>query len=212
MGQGAMKVVGVGLALLGALALAVAAVVLLTGGDDVAPVVIVAPEPTAVLERTPPGIRVHVSGAVMSPGVYEMSEGDRVLDAVASAGGEQPSADLASINLALRVQDEAQYHIPRLGEPTPVPNSAPAQPASMPNDRPLPAGGGAAPSLIDLNAATAQELELLPGIGPVMAGRIIAYREAIGPFTSVDDVENVPGIGPKTLESIRPLATVADSR
>ena len=211
MGQGATKVIGAGLALLGALGLAVAAAVLLTGGDDTAPVVIVAPEPTAIPEQPPPGIRVHVSGAVMSPGVYEMSEGDRVMDAIASAGGVQPNADLASINLALRVQDEAQYHIPRLGEPTPVPNSAPAQRTSVPNDRPPSAGGRTAPSLIDLNTATAQELELLPGIGPVMAGRIIAYREANGPFTSIDDVENVPGIGPKTLESIRPLSTVADS-
>ena len=210
MGQRAIRVVGAGLALLGALGLAVAAAVLLSGGDDTAPVVIVAPEPTAIPEQAPPGIRVHVSGAVMSPGVYEMSEGDRVLDAVASAGGVQPNADLASINLARRVQDEAQYHIPRLGEPTLVPNSAPEQRASIPNDRTTSADGRASPSLINLNTATAQELELLPGIGPVMAGRIIAYREANGLFTSIDDVESVPGIGPKTLESIRPLATVAD--
>ena len=208
MGQVAIKVVGAGLALLGALGLVVAAVVLFAGGDDAAPVVIVAPEPTAIPEQTPPSIRVHVSGAVMSPGVYEVNEGDRVLDAIASAGGVQPNADLASINLAQRVQDEAQYHIP-VGEPTPALTSAPAQRASIPNDRPPPQGGRASSSLIDLNTATAQELELLPGIGPVMAGRIITYREANGPFTSLDDVENVPGIGPKTLESIRPLATVA---
>ena len=211
MGQGATKAASAGLALLGALGLAVAAVFLLVGGDDAAPVVIVAPEPTATPQQTPSAIRVHVSGAVISPGVYEMSEGDRVMDAIASAGGVQPNADLESINLALRVQDEGQFHIPRLGEPTPVPNAAPVQRASIPNDRPLPAGGRAAPSLIDLNTATAQELELLPGIGPVMAGRIIAYREANGPFTVIDDVENVPGIGPKTLESIRPLAIVSDS-
>jgi len=210
MGQGAIKVVGAGLALLGALGLVVAAVVLFAGGDDAAPVVIVAPEPTAIPEQTPPAIRVHVSGAVMSPGVYEMSEDDRVMDAIASAGGVQPNADLASINLAQRVQDEAQYHVPRLGEPTQARTSAPAQRASIPNDRPPTQGGRASSSsLIDLNIATAQELELLPGIGPVMAGRIITYREANGPFTSLDDVENVPGIGPKTLESIRPLATVA---
>ena len=121
MGQGAIKVAGAVLAVLGALGLAVAAVVLLVGGDDAVPVVIVAPEPTAIPEQTPSAIRVHVSGAVMSPGVYEMSEGDRVMDAIASAGGVQPNADLASINLALRVQDEAQYHIPRLGEPVTVP-------------------------------------------------------------------------------------------
>ena len=207
----AAKVIGAALALLGALGLAVAAVVLLARGDDAAPVVIVAPEPTVVPVESPPGIRVHVSGAVMSPGVYEMSEGDRVMDAIASAGGVQPSADLASINLAQRVQDEAQYHVPRLGEPTLAPAAAPAQRAAVPGGRPPAAGGGAAHSLIDLNTATAQELESLPGIGPVMAGRIIAYREANGPFLSMDEVENVPGIGPKTLESIRPLATVTGS-
>ena len=136
MGQGSIKVAGAGLALLGALGLAVAAVVLLAGGDDAAPVVIVEPEPTAIPEQASPGIRVHVSGAVMSPGVYEMNEGDRVMDAIASAGGVQPNADLVSINLAQRVQDEAQYHVPRLGEPTPVPASAPAQRASISNDRP----------------------------------------------------------------------------
>ena len=211
MRQGAIKVVGAGLALLGALGLAVAAVILLAGGDDTTPVVIVAPEPTAIPEQASPGIRVHVSGAVMSPGVYEMSEGDRVLDAIASAGGVRPNADLASMNLARRVQDESQYHIPRLGEPTLVPDSAPVQGAPIPNGRTISAEGRASQSLINLNTATAQELELLPGIGPVMAGRIISYREANGPFTSIDDVESVPGIGPKTLESIRPLATVADS-
>ena len=74
-------------------------------------------------------------------------------------------------------------------------------------------GGSSGPaSAIDLNTATAQELESLPGIGPVMAGRIIAHREANGPFASVDGVENVPGIGPKTLESIRPMVTVSSSR
>ena len=105
--------------------------------------------------------------------------------------------------------DEAQYHVPRLGEPTPVPASASEPRASIPSDRPPSQGGRASSSLINLNTANGQELELLPSIGPVMAGRIIAYREANGPFTSVDDVENVPGIGPKTLETIRPLATVA---
>ena len=211
MGQGAIKVVGAGLLMLGALALAVAAVVLLAGGDDVAPVVIVAPEPTAIPEQSLPRIRVHVSGAVMSPGVYEMNDGDRVLDAIAYAGGVQPNGDLASINLAQRVQDEAQYHIPQSGESAATHNSAPAQRAFIPSDRAPLAGGRASPTLIDLNTATARELELLPSIGPTMAERIIAYRETNGPFASIDDVENVPGIGPKTLESIRPMATVAGS-
>ncbi len=195
-----------------AVALVIAGVVLLTGGDEVAPVTIVAPEPTAAPEHIPSKIRVHVSGAVRSPGVYEMSDGDRVMDAVAAAGGVQPGADLASVNLARRVQDEAQYHIPMLGEST-------ASPTPGASDSSAPSGAGSRSSaigssspLIDLNTASAQQLETLPGIGPVMAGRIIAHRETNGPFASVDDVENVPGIGPKTLESIRPLVTAVDAR
>lgn len=208
MGQGAIKVAGAGLALLGALALAVAAVVLLAGGDDAAPVVIVAPEPTAIPQQTPPGIRVHVSGAVMSPGVYELTDGDRVMDAIASAGGVQPNADLASINLARRVQDEAQYHVPTQGDSRMAPTGVSANPVALPNDRPRSPSSVSSSPLIDLNSASVQELETLPGIGPVMAGRIVAHRDTNGPFTSVDDIESVPGIGPKTLESIRPLVAV----
>ncbi len=199
------------MALLGTVGLAIAVVLLLTGGDDVAPVMIVAPEPTAVLEQSVPEMRVHVSGAVMAPGVYEMREGDRVMDAIAAAGGVQADADLGSINLALRVQDESHYHIPALGEfpavSAPESTSAASSSVRAPSQRDSPSV-----SLIDLNTATGQELETLPGIGPVMAERIISYREVNGPFASVDDIENVPRIGPKTLESIRPLVTVAGSR
>ena len=103
------------LVLLATVGLVIAGVVLLAGGDDVAPVLIVAPDPTAAPEQISPRISVHVSGAVMSPGVYEMSDGDRVMDAIAAAGGVQANADLASINLARRVQDESHYHIPLVG-------------------------------------------------------------------------------------------------
>ena len=203
---------GAALVLLAAVGLVIAGVVLLAGGDDVAPVLIVAPEPTAAPEQISPKISVHVSGAVMSPGVYEMSDGDRVMDAIAAAGGVQANADLASINLARRVQDESHYHIPPVGEsPPPVPSNSSAPVSS--SDAQTPAQSSSlSVSLIDLNTASAQELETLPNIGPVMAGRIIAHREANGPFTSVDDAENVPGIGPRTLESIRPLVTVAGGR
>ena len=202
----AVRVGGAALALLAAVALAAGAVALLIGGDDAAQVRIVAPEPTAAATPAATDIRVQVSGAVMSPGVYAMNNGDRVMDAIAAAGGVDPGADLSGINLALRVQDEAHYHVPTVGE-TPPPSPAGASSTS-------PGTGGrgtssTANSLIDLNTASAQELESLPGIGPVMAGRIVAHREVNGPFAAVDDVQDVPGIGPKTLESIRSLVTVS---
>ncbi len=206
------RLAGVGLALLGAAALVVAAVVLLSGRDEVAPVVIVAPEPTAeplveARDVEARDVRVHVSGAVMLPGVYTMSEGDRVVDAVAAAGGVRADANISSVNLALRVLDESHYHIPFQGETPMAPAAASLTPGGV-ADR----SGGPSDRLIDLNTAMERELESLPGIGPDMAGRIVAHREANGPFVSVEDVENVSGIGPKTLESLRPLVTVSGGR
>ena len=198
------RVIGVAFALLSATALVVAAFVLQSGGNEVTPVVLVAPEATAPPAEAPREIRVHVSGAVIAPGVYTMAEGHRVMDVVAAAGGVRPNADLSSVNLALRVADEAHYHIPLRGE-TPSATDAPAPSSGGADGQ----SGNAAGTVIDLNNATALELETLPGIGPVMAGRIISHREANGPFASVEDVENVPGIGPKTLESIRPLVIVS---
>ena len=208
----ATRIIGAALLLLAAIALVIAAVALLTRGDEVAPVMITAPERTAAPGQTPQSLRVHVSGAVGSPGVYEMSDGDRVMDAIAAAGGVQPGADLSSVNLARRVQDEGQYHIPLLGEPPAV--NAPGFSTSASSPKAITQSSPGIPSspLVDLNSATVQELQTLPGIGPVMASRIVAHRETNGPFTSVDDVENVPGIGPKTLESLRPLVTAGNAR
>ena len=201
----AVRVGGAALALLAALALVAGAVALLTRGDDAAQVRIVAPGPTAAAEPATRDIRVQVSGAVMSPGVYAMSDGDRVMDAIAAAGGVNPGADLSAINLARRVQDEAHYHVPFAGE-TPPPSAGAFGSSSAAGQKGEDDG---ASSLMDLNTASEQELQSLPGIGPVMAGRIAAHREANGPFAAVDDVEEVPGIGPKTMESIRPLVTVS---
>ena len=203
------RLAGVALAVLAAVAMMASAVVLITRGGDGEPVVIVAPgrestaEP-AINDDTRVGdIRVQVSGAVVSPGVYPMSEGDRVVDALGAAGGLRPEADLSGLNLAQRVQDEGHYHVPFLGEaPSPqAPSSASQSQGAMTGD----ASGG----LVDINIADSRELETLPGIGPVTAGRIIAHREANGTFATIDELEDVPGIGPKTMESIRPLVTVS---
>ena len=195
----AVRYIGAGVAGLAGLALVIAAVVLLTRSDDAAPVRIVAPEAAAVTERAAE-IKAQVSGEVMFPGVYALNPGDRVIDAIAAAGGIGPNADLSGINLSKRVQDEARYHVPAFGESTPaITASATARPANK--------GSG----LIDLNTAQSSELETLPNIGPVMAGAIVAYREDNGPFATVDDVMNVPGIGPKTLDTIRQMVTVSGS-
>lgn len=184
------------LAALAGLALIIAAVVLLTREDDREPVRIVAPQP-AEEPTASQVIKVQVSGEVLLPGVYRVEEGDRVIDAVVAAGGISPNADLSSVNLSRRVQDEAHYHIPAVGgsDTGTSPGSSAATPGS----------GG----LIDLNTATTSELEILPEIGPSLAAAIVSYRNENGPFDSVEALDNVPGIGPKTLEAIRQFVTVS---
>ncbi len=208
----AARIAGAGLALLAALALAGAAVALLVRSDDSAPVQIIA-APQASPAPTARDIRVQVSGAVMSPGVYSMNDGDRVMDAIAAAGGVDPNANLTAINLARRVQDETHYHIPFIGETPPSPAQtlikAAEDSSGIPRRQNSNGSNSGVKNLVDLNTASAQDLQSLPGIGSVLAGRIIAHREANGPFAAVSDIENVPGIGPRTLESIRALVTVS---
>lgn len=193
-----------------ATALVLGAVVLLVRRDDNAPIQILLPTPearaaapgTAIDGGKRPAISVYVSGAVRNSGVYELAQDARLEDAVAAAGGPTGDAQLELVNLALRVKDEAHYHIPRVGEtPPPAPNTAPAAAgvASAAEEE-----GG----LIDLNSASEALLETLPGIGQTLARAIIAYRESNGPFSSVEEITNVPRIGPATYEKIRDLVTV----
>lgn len=193
-----------------ALALVIAALVLLFRGNSVAPIIITPPaietsEETGQIGNAPAAatseIRVHVSGAVAFPNVYSMRPGDRVIDAIAAAGGPTVYADLTATNLAQRVRDEGHYHIPALGEEPPA--APPATGGSTASRLPAPDGP------IDLNRASATQLESLPGIGPVLAGAIVEYREGNGLFATVDDIVNVSGIGLKTLANIRGLVTVS---
>ena len=187
------------------LALVLAAVVLLSRQTDVAPITIIAPTPDAVVSPTvaPQSVRVHVAGAVAIPGVYTLHPDDRIVDAIAAAGGETLEAESSRLNLAQRVQDGARYYVPELAEEFP-PDAAPGPSAA----------GGAPPAngLIDLNNASGAVLETLPGIGPALAGAIVSYRESNGPFQSVEELVNVPRIGPLTLGKIRLLVTVSAIR
>jgi competence protein ComEA len=143
---------------------------------------------------TPPPIIVDVAGAVRRPGVYEFAEGERVIDAIERAGGALPKADLSLLNLAAPITDGTQILVPKAG-PTPTGTS------------PAPVGGAPA-GLININTATATELEALSGIGEVLAATIVEYRTTNGPFTAVDELLDVSGIGPATLEEIRDQITV----
>ncbi len=159
------------------------------------------PEVSLTLEPppTPAPWWVQVAGAVQRPGLYAVPPGARVADAVAAAGGLAPDADPARLNLAAPLEDGAWVWVPRQGE-TPPPE--PARPAHGVVS-PTPFG-----PRVNLNTATAADLEALPGIGPALARRILEYRAQHGPFSAVEDLLAVRGIGPAKLEQLRPYVTV----
>lgn len=166
--------------------------------SDVTPAGVAAGE-ESVTESAEATLVVHVAGSVLRPGIVHLADGSRVGDAVAAAGGALSSAQLGAVNLARRLLDGEQVYIPSLDEA--------AAGAGVPT-----AGTGAglvatAP-LIDLNNADAAALDTLPGVGPSTAAKIIADREANGPFASIDDLQRVSGIGPKRIEEMRPLVEV----
>jgi competence protein ComEA len=139
---------------------------------------------------------VDVVGAVRRPGLYRLAQGDRVADAVARAGGATRKADLALVNLAALVSDGEQVVVPRRGAPVAA-AGAPGGAASGTSG--IPTGP------VHLNSATIEQLDALPGVGPVTAQKIIAYRQTHGAFTSVDELDAVSGIGPARLDQLRDL-------
>lgn len=130
---------------------------------------------------------VHVTGAVVQPGVYRLPAGARVTDAVRRAGGTSGGALVEAINLAARLADGQQVVVPKRG----------------PGGVPLTAAGGGEDGPISLGAATAEQLEEIDGIGPVTATKILEYRDQQGGLASVDQLDQVSGIGPATMESLR---------
>jgi competence protein ComEA len=148
--------------------------------------------------RAPAEVVVHVAGRVRHPGIVVLKPGARVIDALRAAGGARPGVDLVGINLARALVDGEQVLV---GVGAPVPAGA-VDPAGV-------AGSGVdAAGTVNLNTATAAELEELPGVGPVTAASIVAFREEHGSFTSVDELLDVSGIGEATLAEIAPHATV----
>ena len=141
----------------------------------------------------PASVYVHVFGAVSRPGLYRLDDGARVVDVIASAGGLAPDADESAVNLARRVSDGEQLRVPVIGEALATGETAP---------------GVASDGRVNLNTADVSALDTLPRVGPAIAERIIQWREDNGPFTSVDDLLSVPGIGDKMLASLRDLVTV----
>ena len=164
------------------------------------PIIVSTPHPTStpLPTSTLTPLRVYVTGAVHQPGVFRFPPGSIVQDALHAAGGPLASADLDTVNLALELRDQLQLYVPREGEANP----------------PAPISGGASgdetasEAPIDVNTATADELEALPGIGPARAQDIVAYREAHGAFERIEEIQDVSGIGAMIFEGLKDMITV----
>jgi len=162
---------------------------------------------------------VHVSGAVVKPGLVEVDDGARVFDAVAKAGGVTPEAREGGVNLARFVVDGEQILVPRADDPASAGTAATGTAATGTAATASATGGGsssggavAGPSgsagKVNLNTATAAELETLPRVGPSMSAKILAWRAENGAFSAIEDLNDVDGVGDKTFESLKDLVTL----
>jgi competence protein ComEA len=170
--------------------LAAAAAVIYVRRPAAQPIEILEPSPSPIVSQVE--VAVYVTGAVANPGVYYLPQESRVQDALEAAGGPNANADLDRVNLAERVHDEDQIYFPEVGQ------------ENLPSMR----AGSSGEGLININTASAAELESLPGIGPVLAQSIVDYREAHGPFGTVEEIMDVQGIGQGVFEEIRELIMV----
>lgn len=169
------------------------------------------------LVPAPLTVKVHVAGAVVRPGVYELPSAARVVDAVKAAGGASTRADLERINLAQTLVDTEQVFIPSRSSPSPRVTTAPRLKPTRTSVAPSPVPVGSAPNVtttpgatirVNINSATSDQLDTLPGVGPATAKAIISYRTRKGPFAKVEDLLNVPGIGPTKVAALREFVFV----
>ncbi len=151
--------------------------------------------PEEIAPTAQPSIGVDIVGAVQRPGLYFFGDGARVADAIASAGGFAPDANRDAVNLAVRLKDEEQIRVPRVGDADMQVEQAASTEAS-------------GKALLDINTADAAALESLPDIGPAMAQRIMEYRKAHGPFRDIEQLQDVSGIGAATISALRDLVVV----
>lgn len=191
-----------------AFAVAIGGVYFLSRRPDPRPVQLATPfaRPSATLRpsATPAGLVVEVSGAVANPGLFHLADGARVDDAIRAAGGASAEADLTGVNLARKLSDGELLSVPRLGQPTSAaaaPTGRAGQPARAATATRAPTA--AAVLSVNINTASADELNRLPGIGPALAQRIIDYRQVNGPYGKPEDVMKVKGIGPAEFGAIK---------
>lgn len=194
----------------------VAGIMLMAGGlalrnrEPVAPISIVPPEPTATAlpTNTPQPIQVFVSGEVRTPDVYALAPGSRIKQLVEVAGGFTDKADTEAVNLAQPLTDGVHVHIPAEGALDATPHGLLTTPAPLRGSAELDIGSGG--GLVNINSAGADELETLPGIGPITAQKILNYRAANGSFADIAAIMEVPGIGEAKYEQIKDLITTAN--
>jgi competence protein ComEA len=155
------------------------------------------PSATGTAPGSAVSLFVHILGAVAKPGLYQLHDGARAVDAVAAAGGFTAEADRQQLNLARLVSDGEQIYVPKVGEA-----------GSGPPGNSAVGGAGAVGGKVNINTASESDLETLPRVGPTMAKRIIAWREANGRFATIEDLMSVTGIGEKTFAELKDLVTI----
>jgi len=165
-------------------------------GDTAIPIELMNEEQTKEEGEVKSGpIYIDLKGAVLKPGVYMVEENSRVQDVIQLAGGFLENADQTKINLAARVEDEMVVYVPKMGEEGAIDSGGPS--ATQIND-----------GKVNINNATSEQLQGLPGIGPAKAEKILSYRETNGPFKTVEDLVNVSGIGEKSFEQLKDMVKV----